>query len=92
MSLFKTKEWWRIQCGVNESFDRRSLLVASLFGVDRKKVIVIGSHSGYLRIYSPSSQWIDESKSSSGYKSSDLLIETQIGDCIVDTKAGRFVS
>lgn len=92
MSLFKSKEWWRTQCGVNESFDRHSLLVVSLFGAERKDVIVVGSHSGYLRIYGPSSQWIDESKSPSGYKSSDLIIETKIGDCIVDTKAGKFVS
>ncbi|XP_039302648.1 protein PTHB1 isoform X2 [Solenopsis invicta] len=92
MSLFKTKEWWRTQCGVHESFDRRSLLIAPLFGVDRKDIIIVGSHGGYLRMYSPSSQWIDETKSPSGYKSSDLIIETQIGDCIIDMKAGKFVS
>ncbi|XP_070154713.1 protein PTHB1-like [Polyergus mexicanus] len=92
MSLFKTKEWWRTQCGVDESFDRRSLLVAPLFGADRKDIVVVGSHNGCLRIYRPSSQWIDETKMPSGYKSTDLIIETQIGDCIVDTKAGKFVS
>ncbi|XP_050465963.1 protein PTHB1 [Cataglyphis hispanica] len=92
MSLFKTKEWWRTQCGVDESFDRRSLLVAPLFGPDRKDIVVVGSHSGFLRMYSSSSQWIDETKMPSGYKSTDLLIETQIGDCIVDIKAGKFVS
>ncbi|KAL6448315.1 hypothetical protein ACFW04_000339 [Cataglyphis niger] len=92
MSLFKTKEWWRTQCGVDESFDRRGLLVAPLFGPDRKDIVVVGSHSGFLRMYSSSSQWIDETKMPSGYKSTDLLIETQIGDCIVDTKAGKFVS
>ncbi|XP_018340743.1 PREDICTED: protein PTHB1 [Trachymyrmex septentrionalis] len=92
MSLFKTNEWWRTQCGVNESFDKHSLLITPLFGADRKDIIVIGSHSGYLRIYSPFSQWIEETKSPSGYKSSDLIIETQISDCIVDMKAGKFVS
>ncbi|KMQ86133.1 protein pthb1 [Lasius niger] len=92
MSLFKTKEWWRTQCGVNESFDRRSLLVAPLFGADRKDIVIVGSHSGCLRIYSPLSQWIDETKLPSGYKSTDLIIETQIGDCIVDMKTGKFVS
>ncbi|KAG5343571.1 PTHB1 protein, partial [Acromyrmex charruanus] len=92
MSLFKTNEWWRTQCGVNESFDKHSLLITSLFGADRKDIIVIGSHSGYLRIYSPFSQWIEETKSPSGYKSSDLIVETQISDCIVDMKAGKFVS
>ncbi|XP_012526471.2 protein PTHB1 [Monomorium pharaonis] len=92
MSLFKTKEWWRTQCGVHECFDRRSLLVTPLFGADRKDIVVVGSHGGYLRIYNPSSQWIDETKSPSGYESSDLIIETQVGDCIVDMKAGKFVS
>ncbi|EGI70320.1 Protein PTHB1 [Acromyrmex echinatior] len=92
MSLFKTNEWWRTQCGVNESFDKHSLLITPLFGADRKDIIVIGSHSGYLRIYSPFSQWIEETKSPSGYKSSDLIVETQISDCIVDMKAGKFVS
>lgn len=92
MSLFKTKEWWRTRAGVNESFDRRSLLVAPLFGPDKKDVIVIGGHNGYLRIYCPSSQWLDESKEPSGYKSSDLIIETRIGECIVDMRTGKFVS
>ncbi|XP_032690856.1 protein PTHB1-like [Odontomachus brunneus] len=92
MSLFKTKEWWRTRAGVNESFDRRSLLIAPLFGPDKKDVIVIGSHSGYLRIYCPSSQWLDESKEPSGYKSSDLIIETRISECLVDMKTGKFVS
>lgn len=77
---------------MNESFDRRSLLVAPLFGTDRKDVIVVASHSGYLRIYCPSSQWLDESKEPSGYKSSDLIIETRIGECIIDVKVGKFVS
>ncbi|XP_018362965.1 PREDICTED: protein PTHB1 [Trachymyrmex cornetzi] len=92
MSLFKTNEWWRTQCGVNESFDKHSLLITPLFDADRKDIIVIGSHSGYLRIYSPFSQWTEETKSPSGYKSSDLIVETQISDCIVDMKAGKFVS
>nr|XP_050859304.1 protein PTHB1 isoform X2 [Vespula vulgaris] len=92
MSLFKTKEWWRTKCGSNETFDRSSLLVAPLFGDDRKDCIVIGSHQGYLRIYYLSSQWQDETKSSTGYKSIDLMTETKLGDCIVDLKAGKLVS
>ncbi|XP_047362045.1 protein PTHB1 isoform X2 [Vespa velutina] len=92
MSLFKTKEWWRTKCGSNETFDRSSLLVVSLFEDDKKDCVVIGSHQGYLRIYNLSSQWQDETKSSTGYKSIDLMIETKLGDCIVDIKAGKLVS
>ncbi|KAI4502979.1 hypothetical protein M0802_002023 [Mischocyttarus mexicanus] len=92
MSLFKTKEWWRTKCGSNETYDRSSLLVIPLFGDEKKDCIVVGSHEGYLRIYSLSSQWDDETKSSTGYKSIDLMIETKISDCIVDVKEGKFVS
>ncbi|KZC14433.1 Protein PTHB1 [Dufourea novaeangliae] len=92
MSLFKTKEWWRTVCGAQETFDGRCLLVTPLFGEEKKDAIVVGSHDGYLRIYSPSSQWIEETRSPSGYKSTDTMLETQIGDCIVDIKAGKFVS
>ncbi|XP_015595990.1 protein PTHB1 isoform X2 [Cephus cinctus] len=92
MSLFKSKQWWRTECEVNEKYDKRSLLIAPLFGVDTKDIIIVGSHSGYLRLYSPSSQWSEETKESSGYKSTDLLLETKLADCIVDLKAGKFAS
>ncbi|XP_076632670.1 protein PTHB1-like [Colletes latitarsis] len=92
MSLFKTKEWWRTVCGANEVFDGHSLLVAPLFGEDKKDILVVGSHDGYLRMYSPSSQWLENDKCPSNYKSTDSMIETRIGDCIVDVKVGKFVS
>ncbi|XP_033176723.1 protein PTHB1-like [Bombus impatiens] len=92
MSLFKTKEWWRTRCGANETFDKHSLLAAPLFGKERQDVLVVGSHDGYLRMYSPSSRWVDETKSPTNYKSTDLMIETRLDDCIVDMKAGKFVS
>ncbi|XP_076167208.1 protein PTHB1-like [Ptiloglossa arizonensis] len=92
MSLFKTKEWWRTMCGANEVFDGHSLLVAPLFGEEKKDILVVGSHDGYLRMYSPSSQWMEDTKCPTNYKSTDSMIEIQIGDCIVDIKAGRFIS
>ncbi|PBC32457.1 hypothetical protein APICC_10079 [Apis cerana cerana] len=93
MSLFKTKEWWQTRCGANESFDRHSLMAAPLFGKERHHdIIVVTSHDGYLRMYDPSSQWIDETKSPTNYKSTDLMIEMRVGDCIVDVKTGKFVS
>ncbi|CAK9815443.1 Protein PTHB1 [Anthophora plagiata] len=92
MSLFKTKEWWRTRCGADETFDRHSLLAVPLFGEEKKDILIVGSHDGYLRMYSPSSQWLEETKSPTNYKSTDLMIETRIGDCIVDVQAGKFVS
>ncbi|CAK9828785.1 Protein PTHB1 [Anthophora retusa] len=92
MSLFKTKEWWRTRCGADETFDGHSLLAVPLFGEEKKDILIVGSHDGYLRMYSPSSQWLEETKSPTNYKSTDLMIETRIGDCIVDVQAGKFVS
>ncbi|XP_076222943.1 protein PTHB1 [Nomia melanderi] len=92
MSLFKAKEWWRTACGAEETFDGRSLLVAPLFGEEKKDVLIVGSHHGYLRIYCPSSEWAEETKTPTNYKSTDTMIETRIGDCIVDIKVGKFVS
>lgn len=92
MSLFRTKEWWHTECGVNETFDNKSLLVVSLFGDDKKDVVIVSSHSGNLRIYSPSSEWHDEAVAPTGYKTTDLVIEAQIANCIIDTKVGKFVS
>lgn len=92
MSLFRTKEWWHTECGINETFDKQSLLIVPLFGDDKKDIIIVTSHSGNLRIYSPSSQWNDETGATTGYKSTDLVIEAHIADCIIDTKAGKFVS
>uniref|UniRef100_A0A0C9PRB8 Bbs9_1 protein n=1 Tax=Fopius arisanus TaxID=64838 RepID=A0A0C9PRB8_9HYME len=92
MSLFRTKEWWRTECGNSETFDGQSLLVVPLFGEEKRDIIIVASHSGNLRIYKPSAQWIDETNSSSGYKFTDLMIETKIADCIIDVKSGKFVS
>ncbi|KOC62575.1 Protein PTHB1 [Habropoda laboriosa] len=92
MSLFKTKEWWRTRCGANETFDRYSLLAVPLFGEEKKDILIVGSYDGYLRMYSPSSQWLEETKSPTNYKSTDLMIEARLGNCIVDVKAGKFVS
>lgn len=92
MSLFRTKEWWRTDCGAGETFDGQSLLIVPLFGDNKKDIIIVSSHSGYIRIYSPSSLWNDESNSATGYQLIDLIIEAHIADCIIDVKAGKFVS
>ncbi|XP_057336127.1 protein PTHB1 isoform X1 [Microplitis mediator] len=93
MSLFRTREWWRTECGGGqEIFDGKNLLVVPLFGEDKKDIIVVSSHSGFLRLYSPSSKWDDENVNPTGYQLTDLIIESRVADCIVDVKAGKFVS
>ncbi|XP_046745105.1 protein PTHB1 [Diprion similis] len=92
MSLFKTREWWRTQCGENEAFDNHSLLVTPLFGPDIHSVIIVGSHNGYLRIYKPSSKWIEEGKTLTGYKPTDIILESSLEKPIIDLNVGKFVS
>ncbi|XP_012265701.2 protein PTHB1 isoform X2 [Athalia rosae] len=92
MSLFKTREWWATQCGENEAFDNHSLLVAQLFGPDILNVIIVGSHKGCLRIYKPSSKWIEEGKTLTGYQPKDLILESQLENPIIDLNVGKFVS
>lgn len=98
MSLFRTKEWWRTECCSSsgqqpESFDHQSLLVVRglLAGVEQE-VIVVASHGGYLRIYSPVNEWNEEERSPGAYKSTDLVVEAKLAECIIDVKAGSFVS
>ncbi|XP_012270312.1 protein PTHB1 [Orussus abietinus] len=92
MSLFKSKEWWRTECGSNGSFDKQSLLVCPLFGDEKKDAVVVGSHDGYLRVFMPTSTWLEETKNPTGFKSTDLLLETKVAECVVDLKSGRFAS
>lgn len=91
MSLFKTKEWWRTNFDTNERFYNQKLLVAPLLSYQKEDVIVIGNSKGILKIYNILSRWI-EMKFPISYSSNDLIIETQLSDCIMDLKAGKFVS
>jgi hypothetical protein len=95
MSLFKTKEWWRTQCGDGaEVFDGHSLLVARrLLGEDGpEESLVVGGHAGYLRIYAPANKWEEEGNAPGAPKSTDLVVEAKLADSILDLKAGKFVS
>lgn len=92
MSLFRTREWWRTKCGENESFDNHSLVVTPLFNGDNNNVIIVGSHKGCLRIYRPSSKWIEDGKTLTGYKSTDLILDSLLDNPIIDLNVGKFVS
>lgn len=81
MSLFKSKDWWNVQCGAGETFECSHLCISRGDDVDNDKLIV-ASVQGYLRIFAP------DSKSADG--SCDLLLETQLPLPIISVQAGRF--
>ncbi|CAF2420164.1 unnamed protein product [Rotaria sp. Silwood2] len=88
MSLFKAREWWSCQVGSGEQFDYGCLKVGS-FTEDLNNKVVVGSHQGILRIYSPSSS---QSDSITNNHATDLLLEKNLGMPIVQIEIGKFVS
>lgn len=89
MSLFKARECWITQCSIDENFDVGNLLVATLNSDN--DYIIIGSHSGVLRVYQPSLLRNNDEKLE-GYKPTDLLIEKQLPCPILQICRGRLVS
>ena len=52
MSLFQTREWWSINCGVDETFDAFHMCIPNCDKTGRK-VIAVASVEGVLRIFDP---------------------------------------
>jgi Bardet-Biedl syndrome 9 protein len=88
MSLFKAREYWSCQVGSGEQFDHGCLKVGS-FNEDSNNKIVVGSHSGIIRIYNPSSS---EPDSITNNHATDLLLEKNLGMPIVQIDIGKFIS
>ncbi|XP_036594765.1 protein PTHB1 isoform X2 [Trichosurus vulpecula] len=88
MSLFKARDWWSTVLGEKEEFDQGCLCVAdvdnSCNGEDK---IVVGSYTGYLRIFSP-----HPVKAGDGAQAEDLLLEVHLRDPILQVEVGKFVS
>jgi len=85
MSLFKTRDWWSVQQGINEEFHSTSLAIGNIDNEPSKistDKIVTGSFSGILRIYYPKA---------SESNAADLLIESNLGHPILQVELGRFV-
>ena len=84
MSLFKAREWWTTKCGtgIDEEFVKGSMAVGN---VDNDRAggmkIVIGSLSGYLRIFCPRT---------SEYKIEDLMLEQQLEEPILQVEVVSF--
>jgi len=89
MSLFKAREWWRYNCGEGEWFDQQSLLVAALEPSSEHDVIVVGSHSGVLRVFRPT---LAATPGTNSFFPTDLLLEVNFSQPILGMSAGHLVS
>ncbi|XP_041513049.1 protein PTHB1 isoform X3 [Microtus oregoni] len=88
MSLFKARDWWSTVLGEKEEFDQGCLCLADVdnSGNGQDKIIV-GSFTGYLRIFSPHSV-----KAGDGPQAEDLLLEVHLRDPVLQVEVGKFVS
>lgn len=88
MSLFKARDWWSAVLGEKEEFDQGCLCLADVdnSGNGQDKIIV-GSFTGYLRIFSPHSV-----KAGDGPQAEDLLLEVHLRDPVLQVEVGKFVS
>lgn len=92
MSLFKVRDWWSTCCGANENFDTNCLCIGNVSNHPSKtNQILVGSHSGMLRVYQPSCLQ-QEDGSFEGYKPEHVLLECQMSQAILGLSFGRFVS
>ena len=84
MSLFKVREWWQTNCGMDEEFDRKSLCIGNLDNDFRNPnyKIATGSFSGYLRMYFPQRK---------GARPEDMLLEQHLGFPILQIAFGKFI-
>jgi Bardet-Biedl syndrome 9 protein len=88
MSLFKSRELWSTLCGKDESYDFGCMAVADLLsqGFD---CLIVGSQNGLLRIFLPKPETeID----AAGYRATDLLIEMQLSNPVLQVTVGKLVS
>ncbi|XP_054289615.1 protein PTHB1-like isoform X2 [Macrosteles quadrilineatus] len=88
MSLFKSRELWSTLCGKDEHYDNGCMVVTDILsqGFD---CIIVGSHSGFLRIFQPQP---DTEIDPQGYRATDLLLEMQLPSPILQVDFGKLVS
>ncbi|KAG8517527.1 Protein PTHB1, partial [Galemys pyrenaicus] len=82
------RDWWSTVLGEKEEFDQGCLCLADVDntgnGLDK---IIVGSFSGYLRIFNP-----HPVKTGDGAQAEDLLLEVHLRDPILQVEVGKFVS
>lgn len=89
MSLFKARDFWTATTDDSEQFDQNSLKVARLNS--DSDYIIVGSHSGVLRIFKPSTELCEDS-TISNFKATDVLIEKVFSAPIFQIECGKLVS
>ena len=83
MSIFQTKEWWATKVGQEEEFQASHVCVSNIDNESpERQKIVIGSFSGYLRVYLPVRR---------EFRIEDQLHEQSFERPIVDINAGRYL-
>ncbi|KAF0758640.1 protein PTHB1 isoform X2 [Aphis craccivora] len=87
MSLFKVRDCWSTVCGRGETFGCDALAVDDLFGAGEDSII-LGSLDGVLRVYGVHSA----PPSSLQYSPSDLLIEMQLDNPVLQVCTGKLIS
>jgi len=83
MSIFEVKEWWSTVISNTEEFDTNSICVENIDNENPpKNKLIIGSFSGFLRIYEPHF---------GNFKSDDLLFEKFYENSILQVSSGNFI-
>lgn len=90
MSLFKSRDWWEINLNEIDTYDLHSLLTLTLDS-DGFQSILLGSHEGFLRLFSPSCKIVN-GEAVSDYEPSHLLLEVQLPSPILQINEGVLVS
>lgn len=84
MSVFKAREWWGTKIGDDEELDGACFAVGNVDNEDSgASKLVVGSFSGFLRIYRPSQK---------EFRAEDLKVEQQMGAPILQVEIGIFGS
>jgi len=84
MSLFKARDWWHVNCGHDEEFDKGCMCVANIDSDGSGDVkVCVGSFQGMLRVYHPKDR---------DFRVEDLLLEQSLDAPILQLEAGNFNS
>ncbi|KAK6625228.1 hypothetical protein RUM43_005519, partial [Polyplax serrata] len=85
-----SRDWWEINLNETDSYDSQSLLTLTLEN-DKFESILLGSHGGFLRLFSPSPKTVDGNVVST-YEPYHLMLEIQLPSPILQIDEGILVS
>lgn len=93
MSLFKVVSWWNAQCSeLSKKYDSASLHCCRLGLEDNEKdYVVVGSHSGHLSIFRPSSEMLEDG-TLAGFTPNSLVLEVKLSQPVIGIISGKFTT